>query len=129
MKKLKSKLEGDEVLLFYDFLYQYEKDSNHKGYNSRYLSKELRKVLMNNQKDIHKSQNTNAILYTGKTVIADFLKHLRNSFAHCYIQSNSQKACFVLYDEDRSGKCSMYGIVNKALLYKLLKEINKTRKQ
>ena len=129
MKYQKFKLKNEELQFFYDFLYQYEKDENHKGYNSRYLSKDIRAVLSYNQKDIKKSKETNLILYTGKTVISDFLRHLRNAFAHCNIQSNSQKSYFVLYDEDRGGKCSMYGNINKAVFYKLISEINKTRKQ
>jgi len=127
MKEKKSKLDNNELQFFYDFLFQYENDKSHKGYNSRYLSKELRAVLVNDQKSIKKSKETNRVLYTGKTVIADFLRHLRNSFAHCYIQSNNSKSLFVLYDKDRSGKCSMYGVVNKAVLYNLIREINKTR--
>ena len=129
MKKQKFKMENEELRFFYEFLYQYEKDDSHKGYNSRYLSKDLRTVLSNKQKDIKRFKETNLILYTGNTVIADFLRHLRNAFAHCNIQSNSQKASFVLYDEDKSGKCTMYGNVNKAVFYKLISEINKTRKQ
>lgn len=128
MKFQKTKLSEDELQFFYNFLFQYENDVNHKGYNSRYLNKELRSLLDNKQKNIKKPKETNLILYTGKTVIADFLRHLRNAVAHCNIQSDSQKASFVLYDEDRSGKCSMYGIINKAVFYKLLSEINKTRK-
>lgn len=128
MRFQKFKLENEELLFFYDLLYKYEKDNNHKGYDSRYLSKDLRAVLSNNQKDIKKSKETNLILYTGKTVIADFLRHLRNAIAHCYIQSSPQKASFLLYDEDRSGKCLMYGSVNKAVFYKLINEINKIRK-
>ncbi len=128
MKTQKSKLDNKELQFFYDFLYQYETDVNHKGYNSRYLSKDLRKILNNKQKVIKKSKETNFILYKGKTVIADFLKHVRNSFAHCNIQSSSQKNSFLLYDEDNSRKCSMYGNINKAVFYNLINEINKARK-
>ena len=129
MKYQKSKHENDELLFFYGFLYQYEKDANHKGYNSRYLSKDLRAVIDNHQKDIKKNKSNNLILYTGKTVVADFLRHLRNAVAHCNIQSVTEKNTFILYDEDRSGKCTMYGSINKPLFYKLISEINKTRRQ
>lgn len=128
MKHEKFKLENDELSFFYDFLFQYESDINHKGFNAHKLSKELRKVLANSQKNIRKPKDSNLILYTGKYVIRDFLRHLRNFEAHCNVQSVSHKNIFILYDEDKEGKCSMFGQINKAILYKLIKEINKTRK-
>lgn len=129
MKHEKFKLKNDELRFFYDFLFQYESDINHKGFNARKLSKDLRKVLANSQKNIRKPKDSNLILYTGKTVIRDFLRHLRNAVAHCNVQYISNKNSFILYDEDKEGKCSMYGQINKALLYKLIDVIYKTRKK
>ena len=82
MKHEKFKLENDELSFFYDFLFQYESDINHKGFNAHKLSNELRKVLANSQKNIRKPKDSNLILYTGKYVIRDFLRHLRNTVCH-----------------------------------------------
>lgn len=128
MKHQKFKLEDYELRFFYNILYEYESDKSHKGFNAHYLSRGLRATLAHKQKDIQKTKDSNLILYTGKSVIRDFLKHLRNAIAHCNVQSNSSKESFTLFDEDRNGKCSMYGRINKAIFYKLLNEIFKTRK-
>ena len=127
--KTKPKLQDEsELKFFYDFLYQYENDENHKGYNSRYLNKELRSILKHKQKSIKKPNEKNIILYSGGSVVADFLRHLRNVFAHCNIESVNEKMIFVFYDEYK-GKCTMYGKIDKSLFYKLMKEIEKTRRQ
>lgn len=127
-KRTKIRLENDEVIFFYDVLYNYENEENHKGYSIRYLSKELRSKidLKGKQTNITAPKAKNTLYYNGKTVIADLLRHVRNAFAHCNI--GSSKNSFSFYDEYQ-GRCTMAGTMDKAIFYNLIKEINKTRKQ
>lgn len=127
-KRTKSKLIDDELVYFYELLYEYESDDNHKGYNSRFLSKDLRSVLKNKQSSIKEPKTRNTILYSGSSVIKDFLRHLRNAVAHCNVKSIDSTNTFEFYDEYQ-GRCTMAGSVSKTIFYQLIKEIRKTRKQ
>ncbi|MBQ4483410.1 MAG: hypothetical protein II934_00155 [Prevotella sp.] len=128
-KRTKICLEDGELSFFYKILYQYESDSHHKGYDLRYLSKELRSMinLKGKQTNITTPKTKNTLFYTGNTVIADFLRHVRNAFAHCNIGSSKNSLTFSFYDEYQ-GKCTMDGSMDKAIFYRLIKEINNTRK-
>lgn len=129
-KRTKTCLETGEVSFFYEILYQYEHEDNHKGYDLRYLSKELRSkiVLKGKQNNVTTPKTHNTLFYTGKTVIADLLRHIRNAFAHCYIETTNNSLTFSFYDEYQ-GSCTMAGSMDKALFYKLIKEIRNTRKK
>lgn len=128
-KRSKTRLDPNEADFFYEILFQYENDVNHKGYNIRYLSKELRSKidLKGKQTNITAPKTKNTLYYTGSTVIADLLRHVRNSFAHCNIGSTKDALTFTFYDEYQ-GRCTMAGSMDKAIFYTLIKEINKTRK-
>ena len=128
--RVKTCLEEDEAFFFYKILYQYENEENHKGYDIRYLSKELRSIIdsKGKGKNITKPKTKNTICYTGSTVIADFLRHIRNAFAHCNIGSSKSSLTFSFYDEYQ-GRCTMSGSMDKAVFYNLIKEIKKTRKK
>lgn len=128
-KRAKTHLEPEEIKFFYDILYQYEKEEHHKGYDIRYLSRELRSKidLKGKQTNITAPKAKNALYYNGSTIIADLLRHVRNAFAHCNIGSTNSSLTFTFYDEYQ-GHCTMAGSMDKAIFYSLIKEINKTRK-
>lgn len=128
-KRVKHALEGSERDFFYDLLAKYESESNHKGYNYSRVDKGLQaKVNLECKKKVpvNKPKDMNTFYFTGNSKSADFLRHIRNAFAHCNIYSNDNMATFSIYDEHQ-GKCTMDGSMNKADLYKLIKEIYKTR--
>lgn len=129
-KMTRTKLAGTELSFFYEILYQYENEENHKGYDIRFLSKELRSKinLESKQKNITKPKTKNTICYNGNTVIADLLRHIRNAFAHCNISTTNNSLTFSFYDEYQ-GRCTMSGSMDKAIFYNLIKEINNTRKR
>lgn len=129
-KRTKYHLEAKEMEFFYKILYQYENEENHKGYNLRFLSRELRSkiVLKGKQTNITAPKSKNTLYYNGSTVIADLLRHIRNAFAHCNISSSKNSSSFSFHDEYQ-GHCTMAGTMDKAIFYSLIKEINKTRKQ
>jgi len=125
--RIKGKLEGSELSFFYDILYQYENEADHKGYNYYALDKDFRQKieLSYKQKNIVKHNRKNTICYTGNTKISDLIRHIRNSFSHGNILSDTHQ--FTFYDE-YGGKCTMYGKMDKPLFFRLIKELNKTRK-
>ncbi len=128
-KRTKTRLDKEEMDFFYQILYQYENEENHKGYNLRYLSKDLRSKinLKGKQTNITAPKAKNTLYYSGSTVIADLLRHVRNAFAHCNIGSSKNSLTFTFYDEYQ-GRCTMAGSMDKAIFYSLISEINKTRK-
>lgn len=65
------------------------------------------------------------MLYTGNSVVVDLMRHLRNAFAHCYIKDTGKE--FLFYDQ-HSGNCTMDGRMDKPIFYKLIKELNRTRR-
>lgn len=123
--KDKRKLQGDELTFFYNILYQHESEGNHNGFKLRKLPKNLRQVLCPSAGNISKSNELNKVYFVGKTA-ADFLRHIRNSFAHCNIQYDKKKNSYVLSDEYRK-KCTMYGQIEKEILENIITILNKTR--
>ena len=128
-KRTKTHLEKEEMSFFYEILFLYENDDNHKGYDIRFLSKELRSKidLKGKRTNITAPKAKNTLCYTGSTVIADLLRHVRNAFAHCNIGSSINSLTFTFYDEYQR-RCTMAGSMDKAIFYSLIKEIKKTRK-
>lgn len=129
-KRTKCHLEAPEANFFYEILFQFENEENHKGYDLRYLSRELRSKinLKGKQTNITTPKAPNTLYYNGSTVIADLLRHIRNAFAHCNIGSSKNSTSFSFYDEYQ-GRCTMAGSMDKAIFYNLIKEIKKTRKK
>ena len=104
-------------------------EDNHNGYDIRRVDKTIRSMISLNhkQKNVTTPKTKNTINYKGSVVIPDLLRHIRNAFAHCNIGSVKGSMVFTFFDE-YNGTCSMSGSMDKALLYKLIKEIKKTRK-
>lgn len=127
-KRTKYILQGGEVELFYSILSQYENEKNHKGYNYSRIDKALQAIIKLEIKKspIVKPKENNTVYYTGSLKAADFLRHVRNSFAHCNIISNNNANTFSFYDEYQ-GYCTMSGCINKPLFCKLIKEFKNTR--
>ena len=120
------KLKGDELSFFYNILHQLETDDNLKGYSLKRLPKKLRSVLYPNEGNISKTDELNKVLFKGKGA-SDFLRHLRNAFAHCNIIYDKNNNTYILYDEYRN-QYSMYGCVEKEILEKIITTLINTRK-
>lgn len=129
MKKIGQKqvLDEDNIQYFYSILSKYEMEDNHRGYNISRIDNKLKKkiTLKNKAKNITPQKTKNTILFTGKTVASDLLRHIRNAFAHCFIVDTGKE--FLFYDKNRFSKCSMDGRMDKAIFYQLIKELNNTR--
>lgn len=119
----------NEIEFFYNILSQYESESNHKGYNYSRIEKVLQEKIQLELKKtpIVKPKEKNSFYYSGSSKAADFLRHVRNAFAHCNIFSDDTANTFSLYDEFR-GECTMSGSMSKPLFYKLIKQLKDTRK-
>ena len=119
---------GKEIECFYNILSQYESETNHKGYNYSRIDKTLQaKINLEIKKSpITNPKEKNTIYYTGSLKAADFLRHVRNAFAHCNIISDDNSMTYFFYDEYK-GLCTMIGSMNKTLFKKLIKELKDTR--
>lgn len=69
----------------------------------------------------------NTIIFSiRKNIVADLLCHLRNAFAHLYIEKNST-GDYILSDHYRNKSLNMKGRIKQGLLKKLFEQIKATR--
>lgn len=134
----KKKLRDEEILYFYNILYEYEHDITHGGYNPDAFRRELNDlVIVNDQYE--KTANIsllkqNDLEFTpyNNNICWAILWHIRNSMAHGNLYSTNDDKNFLIFDysdREKRTKCSMSGLVEKDKLIKLIEIINKTRKK
>ncbi|MBQ8050384.1 MAG: hypothetical protein IJ197_02250 [Bacteroidaceae bacterium] len=123
----KHRLKDTEVPFFYNIMYRYEVEER-KGYNFSQIDKGIRSIinLNNNQKSVSGIIPTNTICYSGGSKSVDFLRHIRNAFAHCNIISDDTKDVYTFYDEWHN-QCTMKGSMNRNVFHKLINAIFETK--
>ena len=125
-------LKPEDLKLFYDVLYQYEREGmgNHKGY----FYKKVPLGIKNKVSLIHDTgknkiklvfpEKTNTLCYKGKEVCAPLLKHLRHSFAHACIEREGD---YYDINSQMNPKCQICGKVKRTDFKKLITAILATK--
>lgn len=137
MEAERKKISDEEILYFYNFLYEYEHDGSHAGYKPALFLQELGNlVIVNDNYDkkanINKLEQNN-LHFTpyNKNLCWAIMYHIRNSIAHGNLYSTCDGQSFLIFDysdKEKRSRCTMSGKVEKTKLYKLLSLIQKTRK-
>lgn len=135
--KERKKLSDEEILYFYNILYEYEHDATHGGYRQDVFLQKLDKLVLLNDQYEKKANitvlNENDMEFTpyNANVCWAILYHIRNSIAHGNLYSTSDDRFFLIYDysdKEKRTKCSMSGLVEKEKLYQMIQIIKDTRK-
>lgn len=129
-----NKLSNQELKYFYDLLFRYETEicENKTGY--RIKDKELTKFLKGknvklkykNVDKIQEHDEKNTIYFTSNTSVCfDFIRHVRNSFAHCLLLK--EKNNYIIQDKYKK-KYTMYGMIGQNLLKELIEKMESSKK-
>lgn len=136
MKKA-SNLEDNEVLYFYNLLYILERETQYDGFNIQRIDKNLKRTVHLNSdfikdRSIPKPSVKNTINFRGRRQkTKQFLKHIRNSFAHGLIESRGNAFYFLDMPSGKNPEkdATMQGCMSKITFYKLMKAIVKTHQR
>lgn len=134
MGQFRTSLKPDDLKLFYDVLYQNEKEGkgNHKGYSYKKVPLEIKnKVSLIHDTDKNKielsfPESPNTLCYKGKGVCAPLLKHLRNSFAHACIEREGD---YYVINSQMNPKCQICGKVKRKDFKDFVTAISATKEQ
>ena len=125
-------LKPEDLKLFYDVLYQYEREGtdSHKGYSYNKVPLETKnKISLIHDTDKGKKElmfpgTPNTLCYKGKGVCAPLLKHLRHGFAHACIEREGD---YYVINSQMNPKCQICGKVKRTDFKKLITAILATK--
>lgn len=128
-------LSNKEILCFYDLLYRFEHSikRNPTGYkiNRTEVNAFIKKnsIVLDTKSKVVVHFDKNRILYScsNKKQVYEFIRHIRNSFAHGLISKIENY--FIIQDINPKGVVNMYGIIDSNLLFPLIGVLENTKKQ
>ena len=133
----RKKLSDEEILYFYNILYEYEHDASHGGYKQEDFLKKLDNLVHLNDQYGRNANitilNENDLEFTpyNNNICWAILYHIRNSIAHGNLYSTNDDNSFLIldyWDKEKRTKCSMSGLIEKDKLYQMIQLIKNTRK-
>ena len=132
MKQYKNSLDTDDLVFFYQILYQYEKENSHGGYDYSKVNDNV-KVKIHLVHDTKKKkvpfvmpQDTNCLVLksNGGCVSKPMIEQVRHAFAHALVEVVGDK---YIINENLCSKCKLCGIVEKKVFKDYIEAIQKTR--
>lgn len=121
-------LTRSEIAEFYKVLQWVEelkKSNQTKGFNIVKLKPFLQEksIILDTKSPVEKSIEPNEITFTDsqRSVCFSLLCHLRNAFAHDYLKNDGNT--LIIEDYNNKNQMTMYGKINKSLLFDLVNKI------
>lgn len=130
MCRFNSNLKGTDLTFLYGVLYQYEKETKHKGYNYNKMDKQVQNsVTIKNKTSTKKvvfamPSSPNTIVINCKCICVPLLTHLRHAVAHACIEKVGSE---YIINQHCNPKCKICGRVNVNVFKKYINAIIATR--